>query len=52
MDTKQLLTLESRISENRTTEMQSSNLRLVLPQPFYEIYSTSQQIWLMDFRGF
>ncbi|HHY73868.1 MAG TPA: restriction endonuclease [Bacillus bacterium] len=52
INTKHLFTLEPGISENQTMEMQSSNLRLVLPQPLHETYSASQQSWLMDLEGF
>lgn len=50
--TKHLFTLEPGISENQTSEMQSSNLRLVLPQPLHETYSSLQQTWLMDLGEF
>ena len=50
--TKHLFTLEPGISENQTTEMQYSNLRLILPQPLHETYSTAQQVWLMNLEGF
>lgn len=50
--TKHLFTLEPGISENQTTEMQSSNLRLILPQPLHATYSSSQQTWLMNLEGF
>jgi hypothetical protein len=49
---KHLFTLEPGISDNQTTEMQSSNLRLVLPQSLHETYSLSQQSWLMDLETF
>ncbi|MBP3039563.1 restriction endonuclease [Bacillaceae bacterium Marseille-Q3522] len=52
IETKHLLTLEPGISENQTAEMQSSNLRLVLPQSLHETYSISQKSWLMNLAEF
>jgi hypothetical protein len=49
---KHLLTLEPGISENQTSEMQSSNLRLVLPQPLHETYNLSQRTWLINLEEF
>lgn len=49
---KHLLTLEPGISENQTTEMQSSSLQLVLPQRLHTTYKPSQQSWLMNVREF
>ncbi|MCL2574153.1 MAG: type II restriction endonuclease [Defluviitaleaceae bacterium] len=40
---KHLLTLEAAISENRTSEMQSQNLQLVVPSAICKTYSESQQ---------
>ncbi|MBS4218326.1 restriction endonuclease [Bacillus sp. FJAT-49711] len=52
IDIKHLFTLEPGITENQTSEMQSSNLRLILPQPLHETYSSSQQTWLMNLDEF
>lgn len=52
IETKHLFTLEPGISENQTEEMQSSNLRLILPQPLHETYSSAQQTWLMNLDEF
>lgn len=52
INVKHLFTLEPGISENQTNEMQSSNLRLVLPQPLHETYSIDQQTWLMNLDSF
>ncbi|MCC3359108.1 type II restriction endonuclease [Bacillus sp. REN16] len=52
IDTKHLLTLEPGISENQTKEMQSSNLRLVLPKLLHDTYSTAQRSWLINLEEF
>ncbi|WP_458411457.1 type II restriction endonuclease [Schinkia sp. CFF1] len=52
IETKHLLTLEPGISENQTKEMQSSNLRLIMPKPLHKTYSVSQQTWLMNLEEF
>lgn len=49
---KHLLTLEPAISEAQTTEMQSSQLRLVLPSALHQTYRESQQAWLQTLAGF
>ncbi len=49
---KHLLTLEPSISVAQTTEMQASELQLVIPRPLFETYGPNQQGWLMDFKSF
>lgn len=49
---KHLLTLEPGISVAQTSEMQSSNLQLVLPAPIHSSYRDEQRQWLMDLDGF
>jgi hypothetical protein len=52
IDEKYLLTLEPGISENQTAEMQSENLRLVVPAKIHETYTPDQQRWLMRVSDF
>ena len=49
---KHLITLESGISENQTTEMAASNLKLVVPKAIHATYNERQRQWLLDVRGF
>ena len=49
---KHLLTLEPRISENQTKEMQSENVQLVIPFALHKTYTTSQQDWLLSLKEF
>lgn len=49
---KHLITLEPSISENQTAEMQSEQVRLVIPSPLHETYTASQRAWLLDVSGF
>lgn len=49
---KHLLTLERAISENQTTQMQQSNLQLVVPKEIQMTYNPRQQGWLLDLKGF
>ncbi len=49
---KHLLTLEPGISEPQTREMQSNQLRLVVPGDIHKTYSDSQRRWLMTTSDF
>lgn len=49
---KHLITLEPRISENQTKEMQIERVQLVVPAPIHETYTAAQQAWLIDMDGF
>jgi len=49
---KHLLTLEPGISENQTSEMQSKQLRLVVPKGLHVTYRDSQREWLMTLADF
>ena len=49
---KHLVTLESGISENQTTEMAASNLRLVVPRAIHATFNEQQRQWLLDMRAF
>jgi hypothetical protein len=49
---KHLLTLEPGISENQTAEMQSKDLRLVVPKGIHESYTPQQQSWLLRVSDF
>ncbi len=49
---KHLLTMETAISTNQTTEMQSKRLQLVVPRALHETYSEAQRGWLLDVRAF
>jgi len=52
IEEKHLLTLESAISINQTSEMQSKKLQLVVPKGLHGTYSEVQQKWLMDISSF
>jgi len=49
---KHLLTLEPAISEAQTSEMQASQLQLVLPAALHETYRAPQKSWLMTVARF
>ena len=49
---KHLLTLEPRISEPQTIQMEQNNLQLVVPQSIQESYTGSQRAWLWNLQGF
>jgi len=49
---KHLLTLESAISQNQTTEMQSHHLQLVVPQKLHFTFNPEQQSRLFTFEQF
>jgi hypothetical protein len=49
---KHLLTLEPAITTAQTDEMQTRNLRLVIPRPIHTTYSSDQQQWLMSVSEF
>lgn len=48
IDRKHLLTLETAISTNQTSEMQAQNLQLVLPRMLHSTYTMAQQQWIID----
>lgn len=52
IDGKNLLTLETAISANQTSEMKSKRLQLVVPKGLHRTYSTDQQSWLLDVGDF
>jgi hypothetical protein len=52
IDDKHLLTLETAISTQQTSEMAAKRLQLVLPRSLHQTYTTSQQTWLMDISSF
>lgn len=52
IDNKHLLTLETAISINQTSEMQAKRLQLVLPRSLHATYSAVQQSWLIDLSQF
>ena len=47
---KHLLTLEMGISEMQTSQMEESNLQLVVPQSIQASYTKNQQAWLWNLR--
>ena len=49
---KHLITLEPRISENQTREMQGENVQLVVPKSLFPTYTDAQQRWLMALADF
>ena len=49
---KHLLTLEPSISRNRTDEMQTKGLQLVVPQGLHQTFQPEQQSWLMNVGSF
>lgn len=52
IDEKHLLTLETAISVNQTSEMQAKHLKLVVPRPLHATYNADQQAWLFDLTQF
>lgn len=52
VELKHLCTLEPGISENQTSEMRSSNVRLVVPAPIHDTYTETQKAWLLDLETF
>jgi len=49
---KHLLTLEPGISEPQTTQMENSDLQLVVPQSIQESYTDAQRSWLWNLEDF
>jgi hypothetical protein len=49
---KHLLTLESSISVQQTSEMAAKKLQLVLPEKLHQTYGPSQRAWLMSLAAF
>ena len=49
---KHLLTIEPRISEKQTAQMQAANVQLVIPHGLHKTYTPAQQQWLMTVREF
>ena len=49
---KHLLTLEPGISESQTTQMENSDLQLVVPHSIQESYTDSQRTWLWNLEEF
>ena len=49
---KHLITLEAAISERQTSEMQSSNLQLVIPTAIHSTYTPHQKKWLLTISNF
>lgn len=49
---KHLLTLEPGISQAQTTQMENSNLQLVVPQSIQQSYTDDQRAWLWSLEGF
>ncbi len=49
---KHLLTLEPGISELQTTQMENSDLQLVVPQSIQESYTDGQRGWLWNLQDF
>lgn len=45
---KHLITLESGVSENQTTEMAAHKVQLVIPRDIHSSYQPKQQAWLMS----
>lgn len=52
IEEKHLLTLETAISNNQTSEMQAKKLQLVVPRGLHDTYSSKQQEWLFDLDDF
>jgi hypothetical protein len=52
IETKHLLTLEPSISQQQTDEMSRQNVRLVLPRPLHESFTSIQRVQLMTVREF
>ncbi len=49
---KHLFTLEPAISQNQTNEMESNNLRLVIPEGIHHTYNSEQKNWLLNLAEF
>ena len=49
---KHLITMETAISVDQTTQMQSKNLQLVVPRSIAMTYTPKQQEWLMSVDSF
>lgn len=49
---KHLLTLETAISTNQTSEMAAKQLQLILPKGLHQTYTPIQQQWLMSVETF
>ena len=49
---KHLLTLEPGVSEPQTTQMENSNLQLVVPHSIQESYTDVQRAWLWNLEDF
>ncbi|BDU18082.1 type II restriction endonuclease [Lysobacter auxotrophicus] len=52
IEEKHLLTLETAISVNQTSEMQAKHLQLVLPRGLHDTYNAEQRQWLFDVDAF
>lgn len=52
IERKHLLTLEPRISENQTREMEARHVQLVLPSGIHNTCTDAQRDWLMDLAAF
>lgn len=52
IERKHLITLQSSISEDQTTEMATKKLQLVVPKPIHPTYTESQQEWLCTLGQF
>lgn len=50
--TKHLLTLETAISENQTSEMRAQKVQLVVPQQLHQTFNAGQQGWLWSVMRF
>ena len=49
---KHLITLEAAISERQTSEMQSQQLRLIIPKAIHSTYTSTQAKWLLTLETF
>ena len=49
---KHLITLETSISENQTTQMRDARLNLVVPAGLHSTFTNVQQQWLLSVRDF
>jgi hypothetical protein len=49
---KHLITLETAISRQQTTEMREKELQLIVPRALHATYYPEQQTWLMDLKQF
>ncbi|WP_379655038.1 type II restriction endonuclease [Pseudoxanthomonas sp. UC19_8] len=52
IEEKHLLTLETAISANQTSEMKAKHLQLVVPRGLHDTYNAEQQAWLFDVGAF